>query len=189
MARQLCGSPGRSRYASRALALASLHCVRSISAKACFASRRDCQLLIAPPIGGAAKYSAMPSAQTATAPRKVNRRIRRARISSGGIRSRSFLFATGRDGRLATRDVYYGVAAYATRGWPWRGHLRMLLSAEGAIHHEPGAAPQFWKPESKSAESAIHSGTGSVHYRCRAPVAQQSHFSHHFYHQESRALA
>ena len=60
------------------------------------------------------------------APRKTNRRIRPARISSGGLRSRSSLFATGpafaelrrgngRDGCFDTRDVYYGVAAYATR--------------------------------------------------------------------------
>ena len=59
------------------------------------------------------------------APRKTNRRIRRARISSGGRRSRSSLAARGRacppeslrrrDGCFGTRDVYYGVAADATQ--------------------------------------------------------------------------
>src|SRR5262245_19213811 len=35
--------------------------------------------------------------------------MRRARISSGGVRSGSLFLATGRDGCVATGDVYYGV--------------------------------------------------------------------------------
>src|ERR1043166_2811896 len=45
--------------------------------------------------------------------RKINRLMRRERISSGGVRSRSSFFATSRDGCFRTRDVYYGVAADA----------------------------------------------------------------------------
>ena len=50
-----------------------------------------------------------PSTHAINAPSKTNRLIRRARISSGGVRSRSSFFATGRDGCFGTRDVYYGV--------------------------------------------------------------------------------
>src|SRR5437016_5904768 len=59
-------------------------------------------------------------------PKKTNRRIRWARISSGGLRSSSSLFASGpafaerrrgksRDGCFGTRDVYNAVTPYATR--------------------------------------------------------------------------
>src|SRR5262249_45656481 len=47
-------------------------------------------------------------------PRKTNCLMRRARISSGGVRSRSFFFGTAREDRFGTRDVYYGVAGCPT---------------------------------------------------------------------------
>src|SRR6266487_973101 len=101
MARHDSGSVGHSRKASRALALASLHFFCSIIANAWRASRRDCQALIAPPIGGAAKYIAAAIVAIAGIASRSNRLMRRARTSSGGVRSRSS-FATGRDGCLAT---------------------------------------------------------------------------------------
>src|SRR5258707_6124841 len=45
----------------------------------------------------------------------MNSRIRRARISSGGVRSKSSCFGTARDDRFGTRDLYYGVVACAMR--------------------------------------------------------------------------
>src|SRR5262245_7453037 len=57
----------------------------------------------------------MPSTHATTAPSKTSRLIRRARISSSGVRSRSFFFfATRRDDCFGTRDVYYGVSGDAT---------------------------------------------------------------------------
>ena len=41
--------------------------------------------------------------------------MRLARISSGGVRSRSAFFGTARDNRLGTRDFYNGVVACAMR--------------------------------------------------------------------------
>ena len=55
-----------------------------------------------------------PSTHAITTPSKTNRLIRLARISSGGVKSRSSFFASGWDGCFGTRDVYYGVAGYAT---------------------------------------------------------------------------
>src|ERR1700748_501697 len=55
------------------------------------------------------------------APKKTNLRIRPARSSSGGLRSRSSFLAMGRDGCFGTRDVYYAAAVDATRprlSWP-----------------------------------------------------------------------
>src|SRR5438094_6581229 len=107
----------------------------------------------------------------------MNSRIRRARISSGGVRSRLSLAARGRSGRLATSDVYYGVAEYATRPSGRMSELRNtapsakfshrlrkafghVFSAEGAAFTGSlGVAPQdLWNTKSISAESAIHFG-------------------------------
>jgi hypothetical protein len=52
---------------------------------------------------------------------------RRARTSSGGVRSRSFLFPRGRDRCLRTWDVYYGGCAHATR--------RRCICTRHACHH------------------------------------------------------
>src|SRR6516164_7683587 len=46
-------------------------------------------------------------------PRKTNHLMRRARISSGGVRSRWAFFGTARDNRFGTRDFYNGVPAGA----------------------------------------------------------------------------
>jgi len=62
----------------------------------------------------------------------------------------------GRDGGFGTRDVYYGVVAYATRprlSWP---------APKAQSPRALGQRPRFWKPESKSSESAIHASTGPI---------------------------
>src|SRR5881396_512740 len=79
-----------------------------------------------------------PSAQATTAPSKTKSLMRRARISSGGVRSRSHFFATGRDGCFGTRDVYYGVAAYAT----W-GHLKVERVVLNALANACGLPPDI----------------------------------------------
>ena len=53
--------------------------------------------------------------------------MRRARISSGGVRSSSLFLATGRDGCVATRDVYYGVTPDAIQ--------RRCICTRHACHH------------------------------------------------------
>ena len=107
---------GRSRYASRALALASLHFFCSIRANASRASAARLPAFDCSADRPCSEIDCRRRAQHAIiAPRKTNRRIRRARISSGGVRSRSSFFATGRDGCFGTRDVYYGATADATR--------------------------------------------------------------------------
>src|SRR5207248_6748549 len=58
--------------------------------------------------------------------------MRRARISSGGVRSSSLFLATGRDGCVATGDVYYGVAPDAMQ--------RRCTSTPHACHHSIEAA-------------------------------------------------
>src|SRR5256886_2172870 len=76
--------------------------------------------------------------------------MRRARISSGGVRSRSSFFTTERGGCFGTRDVYYGVAPYATPRW------RLPCLAPKARHSLAawGSAPGFVKSKNPSALKA-----------------------------------
>ena len=123
-ARHDSGSLGRRKYASRALAAASVHFLWSIKANASRACRRDCQALIAPPIERCSEVDSRRPAHT-----RLSRREKRTGESVG----REFLPAEsgrdrlclrgracppeslrGRDGCFGTRDVYYGVTADAT---------------------------------------------------------------------------
>ena len=97
--------------------------------------------------------------------------MRRARISSGGVRSRSSFFATGRGGCFDTRNVYYGVAGYATRC-----RLKVERVVLNALADECGCAAEYLRLRrifrhrlQRSRSTFLHGGT-----RCPQRVGKQS---------------